>query len=323
MAAGSDWSCPICGETQDGVTYVNPCLHQFCLGCIVRWAKRKASCPLCRQTVQSIIYSVRSEEDFLEMAFWQRASPPSVAGHQDEQRAADPVPVGGFLPRVWAGLFRDCTEILEPLMPWLRQQLLEMYRECWWMVDLVQADIIAHLCHYGPDEEALVWQLQPFLQHWTVTFVHRLVAFVAERCRERFMRLMELLDPQDVEEQEHSPAWRLLLSYAAEEEDDSAAASPSPTTSQGGTPDSSLASSSSPESSNSEEETSTLEAALHGGPGQPPSASVTAEQEQPQEESGEAGRDCSPGEHRCPTKRRAPSPQGSPQPCKRPPRQWH
>ncbi|CAN0196126.1 unnamed protein product [Bubo scandiacus] len=205
MAAGSDWSCPICGETQDGVTYVNPCLHQFCLGCIVRWAKRKASCPLCRQTVQSIIYSVRSEEDFLEMAFWQRASPPSVAGHQDEQRAADPVPVGGFLPHVWAGLFRDCMEILEPLMPWLRQQLLEMYRECWWMVDLVQADIIAHLCHYGPDEEALVWQLQPFLQHWTVTFVRRLVAFVAERCRERFMRLMELLDPQDVEEQEHSP----------------------------------------------------------------------------------------------------------------------
>uniref|UniRef100_A0A8D0KXL6 RING-type E3 ubiquitin transferase n=1 Tax=Strix occidentalis caurina TaxID=311401 RepID=A0A8D0KXL6_STROC len=47
MAEESEWSCPICGETQDGAAYAKPCLHQFCLGCIVRWAKRKASCPLC------------------------------------------------------------------------------------------------------------------------------------------------------------------------------------------------------------------------------------------------------------------------------------
>uniref|UniRef100_A0A8D0FVF7 RING-type E3 ubiquitin transferase n=1 Tax=Strix occidentalis caurina TaxID=311401 RepID=A0A8D0FVF7_STROC len=58
---GSEWSCPICGETQDGVTYATPCLHQFCLGCIVRWAKMKQSCPLCRQTVITIIYSVRNK----------------------------------------------------------------------------------------------------------------------------------------------------------------------------------------------------------------------------------------------------------------------
>ncbi|CAM9573527.1 unnamed protein product [Bubo scandiacus] len=206
MAEESERSCPICGETKDGAAYVNPCLHQFCLGCIVRWAKRKASCPLCRQTVKDILYSVRSEEDFLDMTLQRRPSRPSRAGHQDEQRAADPVPVGGFLPRVWAGFFRDCREILEPLMPWLMQQLLEMYRECWWMVDLVQADIIAHLCHYGPDEEALVRELQPLLQHRTVTFVRQLVAVMAERCRERFMQQLEPRDSQAAEEQEHSPA---------------------------------------------------------------------------------------------------------------------
>ena len=206
MAEESEWSCPICGETRDGAAYATPCLHRFCLGCIVRWAKRKASCPLCRQTAKSVVYSVRAEEDFLEMTIRQHSSRPSVAGHQGEQRAADPVPVGGFLPRVWARLFRDRTEILEPLMPWLRQQLLEMYREVWWMVDLVQATIIAHLCRYGPDEEALVRKLQPFLQHRTVTFVRQLVAVVPERCRERFMRQLEPRDSHAAEEQEHSPA---------------------------------------------------------------------------------------------------------------------
>ncbi|CAM9168973.1 unnamed protein product [Bubo scandiacus] len=206
MAEESERSCPICGETRDGAAYATPCLHQFCLGCIVRWAKRKASCPLCRQTAKSIVYSVRAEEDFLEMAIRQHSSRPSVAGHQDEQRAADPVPVGGFLPRVWARLFRDRTEILEPLMPWLRQQLLEMDREGWWVADLAQATIIAHLCRYGPDEEALVRNLQPFLEHRTVTFVRQLVAVVAERCRERFMWQLEPRDSQAAEEQEHSPA---------------------------------------------------------------------------------------------------------------------
>ena len=137
MAEESEWRCLICGETRDGAAYATPCLHQFCLGCIVRWANRKRSCPFCRQTVNSIIYSVRSEKDFLEMTFQEGPSHPSVAGHQDEQRAADPMPVGGLLPRVQAGLFRDGREILETLMPWLRQQLLEMYRECWWVLDVL------------------------------------------------------------------------------------------------------------------------------------------------------------------------------------------
>uniref|UniRef100_A0A8D0FWJ0 RING-type E3 ubiquitin transferase n=1 Tax=Strix occidentalis caurina TaxID=311401 RepID=A0A8D0FWJ0_STROC len=120
----TEWSCPICGETRDGAAYVTPCLHKFCLGCIVRWAKRKASCPLCRQTVRSIVYSVRSEEDCLEMTFRQRPSHPSVAGHQDEQQAADSVPVGGFLERSW-------------------------------VVDLAQADIIATSVPLRPGREGL------------------------------------------------------------------------------------------------------------------------------------------------------------------------
>ncbi|XP_026722869.1 E3 ubiquitin-protein ligase Topors-like [Athene cunicularia] len=107
MAEGSEWTCPICSETQDGAAYAFPCLHQFCLGCIVRWVKRKASCPLCRQTVWSVIYSVRSEEDFLEMTFWRRSSRPSVARHQYNRRAADPVPAVGNSTQIGSLLARE------------------------------------------------------------------------------------------------------------------------------------------------------------------------------------------------------------------------
>ena len=121
MAAVAEWSCPICRDAEHDVAYVTPCLHQFCLGCIVRWAKRKPSCPLCRQTVNSIIFSVRSEDDFLEMGV-QRHSDLSVVNREDAQGAAEPSPrtyVALFQPRFWAYLFWESLKTLETLLSWL------------------------------------------------------------------------------------------------------------------------------------------------------------------------------------------------------------
>lgn len=134
----------------------------FCLGCIVRWAKRKPSCPLCRQAINSIIYSVRSEEDFLEIVLPSPSD--SSAADQDEQGAAELMPrtyVAGFPAEVWAGFFQDCSEILEPLLPWLNQEISELFRASWWEVALAQSAIVANLCRYGLSEEALVRELQP------------------------------------------------------------------------------------------------------------------------------------------------------------------
>lgn len=35
-------------------------------------------------------------------------------------------------PKVWAALFQEHQEILDPLLPWLRQELAVMFGTVWW-----------------------------------------------------------------------------------------------------------------------------------------------------------------------------------------------
>uniref|UniRef100_A0A803XW06 RING-type domain-containing protein n=1 Tax=Meleagris gallopavo TaxID=9103 RepID=A0A803XW06_MELGA len=49
MAAEEAWTCPICRDVRKDIAYAVPCRHEFCLGCILRWAKQKETCPLCRR----------------------------------------------------------------------------------------------------------------------------------------------------------------------------------------------------------------------------------------------------------------------------------
>ncbi|PKU42596.1 trans-acting transcriptional protein icp0 [Limosa lapponica baueri] len=214
MATEAEWSCPISRDAQDDVTYVAPCLHQFCRGCTVWWAKQ----PLCSQTVNTITYSMQSENNILEMVV-QCPSDPLVAGHQTKQGSVRPVPrayVTGFQPEVWASLFWDCLQILQTLLPWLNQML---HGPCWWKVAFTQGTLIVSLCCYGLDEEALVLELQPFLQNQMVTFVHQLIHVLSRDWCSGILQQLDLLD-----------------SYATEEGEDSPVATPGPTTSLVGTP---------------------------------------------------------------------------------------
>ncbi|KAK0681821.1 TOPRS ligase, partial [Pygoscelis papua] len=354
MATETEWTCPICRDARDDVAYVMPCLHQFCLGCILRWTRRKPECPLCRRPIEIVRFSVQAEDDYLQCVVTPLeestdassqagstpghpadnsphhpvASPPSSPQRMlspAEQGAAGTdaeATVGGLLPEVWAALFQRQEHLLDPVLPWLRQELEAIYGARWWLAKSTEIIILHALCVHGPDGEVMVQVLQDYLQQHTAPLVHGVINIIVRQCSEE--------------------ARRLLRSHAAGEEDDSPAASPSPTASRGGTPDSSLASSGSPAGSDGEEEAGTLEAALRGGPSRPPSAPTPAEQEQPQEEPGEAavagpsaqgcsrspcapgrGRDRLPRGARRPPKRRAPGPQDSPQPCKRPPRRRH
>ncbi|XP_075681771.1 E3 ubiquitin-protein ligase Topors [Rhinoderma darwinii] len=64
--ASPDSKCPICLDRFDNVSHLDRCLHRFCFRCIQEWAKNKAECPLCKQPFNSIIHSVRAEDDFKE-----------------------------------------------------------------------------------------------------------------------------------------------------------------------------------------------------------------------------------------------------------------
>ncbi|CAN8219784.1 unnamed protein product [Coccothraustes coccothraustes] len=183
MATAAEWSCPICREASGNIAYVRSCLHQFCRGCIVRWASKNPSCPLCRQTVRTIIYSGPHDQGFVEVAVAEPSASQS-AGPEEEPDAARPQPlalVAGFLPETWAFFFSNYTEILRPLEMWLNEVLCGA---CWWDVAFAQGRIVASLCRYGLHEGALARELQPFLQEQTPAFVRQLIEVAANRCGE-------------------------------------------------------------------------------------------------------------------------------------------
>ncbi|XP_043916938.1 E3 ubiquitin-protein ligase Topors [Protopterus annectens] len=64
--ASPDSKCPICLDRFNNISYLNQCLHRFCFRCIKEWSKNKAECPLCKQPFNSILHSIRAEDDFKE-----------------------------------------------------------------------------------------------------------------------------------------------------------------------------------------------------------------------------------------------------------------
>lgn len=146
------------------------------------------------------------------------AYPPPAMPVPDEQGAVETVfsapPVPGLPPDVWAALFQEHREILDPLLPWLRQELAVIFGTAWWQATLAKNFILAALCLFGLDSEALFQQLQPGLVDRTATLIHGIINTVVQRCSEQ--------------------AWRRLglhHAYTAREQEDRHAASPGTTTS--------------------------------------------------------------------------------------------
>ncbi|XP_031453664.1 E3 ubiquitin-protein ligase Topors-like [Phasianus colchicus] len=200
MAAEEAWTCPICREVRKDIAYAVPCRHEFCLGCILRWAKQKETCPLCRKIMT--VVKVAEWDDDNDLDFIIRPPAPPVpacfqAGiahiyspqhdatspppflllpeEQEDEEAEERPMVGGLLTEVWAALFRQHQEMLDPVLPWLRQELRNIFGVQWWEAMAVENLILNALCHIGLDREALIQLLRPALGDRAETLIQGLV----------------------------------------------------------------------------------------------------------------------------------------------------
>ncbi|NWW28674.1 TOPRS ligase, partial [Falcunculus frontatus] len=340
MATGTDWSCPICHHTRSDVASALPCNDQFCLGCILRWAKTNPACPLCSRPMEIVRFSEQSERDYLQFAIiaseelaedssQAESAPFHLAQnnhHQpvlscppspqrmlspDEQGAAEPEFMGDLLPEVWAELFQRQQQLLDPVLPWLRWRLAAVYQDQWWRAEAAEDSILHGLCVCGLNAETLVELLEPLLDGHTASLVYGIINAIAGRCSDEARRLLCF---------HHASTNSRSSSYTTSQE---------VTLARG------------PTGSEVEEEADTSETGLQRSPSRPPSVPTCSEQNQSQEEqeqmaaaAGPSAQGCSPsapgqgrnrssGEPRRARRRRAHSRRDSPQPKKRPPRQQH
>ena len=75
MAAEEAWTCPICRDVRKDIAYAVPCRHEFCLGCILRWAKQKETCPLCRRIMTVVKVAEWDKDNDLDFIICPPAPP--------------------------------------------------------------------------------------------------------------------------------------------------------------------------------------------------------------------------------------------------------
>ncbi|XP_019465666.1 uncharacterized protein LOC109363752 [Meleagris gallopavo] len=298
MATELDRRCPICLDTMDDASYVMPCLHRFCFGCIQRWAESRPTCPLCKRSVGSILHSVRSDDSFQELVIGQQVRARTAPHHAtpvQEQTGAAPT---------WPSMFRQIPAVLRPLLPWLRQELRQLFMSDHRAASAAQRHVISGLCYFGLDEGALTLWLHCSLRSRAASFVRRLVVQAARVCSGQ---VQHLPGPE--------------ASHAATGREGSPYPGPQPSRSTG-------------EDNVEEELPVSSTAALSEGPSQPPSilAPGRTSQAAAQQEPGEAvpgpsstgtGRECSRRAPRRAPKRRARNSEASAPPAKRPPHRQH
>ena len=298
MDVPSNWTCPVCGQGREDVTYVTPCQHRLCYGCAIWWAKKQPSCAVCGHKIFSIRYSMRADDDYLECSI------PQPTGHsddglQDEQGPAETVlvpPEHSFPAEVWAAFFKQHPEDLAPLLLCLQEEFRAMSGDNWWEVQLGLWATVNLICEHGLDQAALVQELEAMTNSNMVPLVQRLISIAAALYGPLIQRQLDQRD-----------------GHAAGGREDGPAASPSISTSH-----------LDPPASGTEE----LLGSSTGGSGHPSTATATAAEE-PQEEPGQAAaagpsiqsRDRSCGRpRRAPKRKTCSSPQDSPPPRKRRPR---
>ncbi|NXU40570.1 RN151 protein, partial [Drymodes brunneopygia] len=321
MAMETNWTCPICQGTHNDTASALPCHHQFCLGCILRWALRNPSCPLCRTLVRSIRFSEKSEWDYLQCVITLSRESPEASSQErgtpgesimapamGENGCHDPVVSPPSSPQDTVPIPHPMSTLSPPQQATAGPEPVgDILPEVW-------AELFQHQQHLlDPVLPWLCQRLQRIFQGrwWLVqaaessilsdlcvygldveTLVLRLQNSLGEGTTQLVHGLINVIVDQCSKE-----AQRLLHSHSDDEDN----LTPSTSTSSSSSFSSSheRISASSPTSSNMEEEAGTSKAALHGSCSSPPAVPVSTEWDQPQEEprravtAGPAAQGCS------------------------------
>lgn len=60
----SDDTCAICLNIPEELSLIDGCFHLFCTRCITQWCQINPVCPLCKESIDRIIFDVKSQRDF-------------------------------------------------------------------------------------------------------------------------------------------------------------------------------------------------------------------------------------------------------------------
>ena len=314
MEAALDTRCPVCLDNWDSAAYTMPCCHQFCFPCIQRWTSTRPQCPLCKQGVQSIIHTVRADNDYQELVLRPAAAASVASLSTAGLRAARPWsavprrPAGGLSSATWASLFREHPALLRPLRSWLQRKLRRILGTEEPQADTLANSVISALLLVGLDQEILIEMLDLNLHGQTGNFVRQFIAFTVQRCGREAHRLQGLNVTPAAGAQDTNPA----SEPRAAPQQEAPVPGPAP--------------SGIPASSNRDEMLGRTGEDLDGRPSHPHSnpAADSTEQAVPREEPGQpvagpSGHSLPQQPRRAP-KRKASDSQASASPKKRPPR---
>jgi hypothetical protein len=84
-------SCPICLDSLDDATLLDPCFHRFCFACALAWLRVTPTCPLCKSPPVAVIHHIVSPHDFVRspLAHALRAAEPASNVSSSKRRHVD------------------------------------------------------------------------------------------------------------------------------------------------------------------------------------------------------------------------------------------
>ncbi|KAI8915953.1 hypothetical protein EDD86DRAFT_197281 [Gorgonomyces haynaldii] len=182
--------CPICLGSFRNKTFLEPCLHNFCFECILKWSKVSKNCPLCKRHFVSGVHTLK-DDDYKRYYFEQKPKPwgrrPESPTLDESLRERQRVYSFGLRCRHRGtnrySKFRDLSpqylrehqQKLRTLVPWIRRELLAILRIP--DVTIIIDFVLQVMQQHDLQSDEAIQLLEEYLEDDAEHFVHELVNF--------------------------------------------------------------------------------------------------------------------------------------------------